>query len=82
MGALTRERHLFDIMDQGCALIRGGGGEGAYSGGERSLGGCALIRGGEGAYSRKYRNCMIESNSNVHRKLLFNGSFSKYFSLE
>ena len=54
----------------------------AHSGGERSFGGCALIRGGEGAYSRKYRNCMIESNSNVHRKLLFNGFFSKYFSLE
>lgn len=39
------------------------GGEGAYSGGARSFGGCALIRGGEGAYSRKYRNCIIESNT-------------------
>ena len=59
---LIRERHLFDIMDQGVRAYSEGG-ESAYSGGARSFGGCALIRGGEGAYSRKYRNCIIESNT-------------------
>lgn len=60
MGALTRERHLFDIMDQGVRAYSEGGvlirEVCAHSGG-------APIRGGEGAYSRKYRNCMIESNT-------------------
>ena len=62
MGVLIRERHLFDIMDQGVRAYSEGG-KGAYSGGARSFWGCALIRGGEGAYSRKYRNCIIESNT-------------------
>ena len=61
MGVLIRERHLFDIMDQGVRAYSEGGS--AYSRGVRSFGGCALIRGREGAYSRKYLNCMIESNT-------------------
>ena len=45
MGALTRERHLFDIMDQGVRAYSEGG-EGAYSGGARSFeGGRVLIQG-------------------------------------
>lgn len=58
---LIRERHLFDIMDQGVRAYSEGGvliREVCAHSGE-----CALIRGGEGAYSRKYRNCMIESNT-------------------
>lgn len=58
---LIRERHLFDIMDQGGRAYSEGGvlirAVCAHSGG------VALIRGGEGAYSRKYRNCMIASNT-------------------
>lgn len=47
---LIRERHLFDIMDQGCALIRRGGvlirEVCAHSGGARSFeAGRVLIQG-------------------------------------
>ena len=61
-GCLFERGTCLTSWTRGCALIRRGG-EGAYSGGARSFGGCALIRGGEGAYSRKYRNCIIESNT-------------------